>query len=249
MSLSEQNLDPAEGGARAFRTTHWSVVLAARDAQSPRAHEALEKLCRAYWYPLYAYVRRQGQGAAEAQDLTQEFFSRLLADETLTRVDPARGKFRSFLLATMNHLMANEWDRAQAQKRGGGCTHFSLDAVAAEDRYQLEPLDVESPDKLFERRWAQTLLDRVVERVGAEWDLRHPAIRFDNLKVFLVGRKGDESFADAASRLSTTVPAVKSAVQKLRVRYREIFRQEIAETVSRPEEIEEEIRHLFDALK
>ena len=234
--------------ARVFATTHWSLVLTAADAASPQADGALESLCRTYWYPLYAYVRRQGRGPHEAQDLTQEFFSRLLAGDGLASVDRRKGRFRSFLLASMNHLLANEYHRARTQKRGGGAPHFSLDAVEAEERYGVEPADLLSPDKLFERRWAETLLDRVVERLRVEWDGRERAQRFEDLKVFLLDAKGTVSFEAAARRLDCTVPAVKSAVQKLRRRYREIFHEEIAHTVARPEDFEEEVRSLLQAL-
>jgi RNA polymerase sigma-70 factor (ECF subfamily) len=234
--------------ARVFATTQWSVVLSAVDTGSPQAVSALEKLCRAYWYPLYAYVRRKGYGAHEAQDLTQEFFSRLFRGDGLADVDRSKGKFRSFLLASMNHLLANEYHRARTQKRGGGAPHFSLDAIAAEERYRIEPVDHLAPDKLYERRWAEALLDRVVARLREEWDGRERAQRFDDLKVFLLDAKGTVSVEEVANRLQVTVPAVKSAVQKLRWRYRELFQEEIAHTVARAEDIEEEIRSLFQAL-
>lgn len=248
MSHSDQNLDPAARGGRVFASTHWSVVLLARRDDTERARAALAELCRVYWYPLYAYVRRLGRSPEDAQDLTQEFFSRLLTGDGLAGVDRSKGKFRSFLLASMNHLLANDYHRAQAQKRGGGAAHFSLDAVAAEERYGIEPADNLSPDRLFERRWAEALLDRVVDRLRAEWKSRERAQSFDDLKVFLLEAKGAESFEESARRLGITLPAVKSAVQKLRRRYRELFEKEIANTVSRPEEIKDEIRSLFEAL-
>jgi RNA polymerase sigma-70 factor (ECF subfamily) len=144
---------------RDFATTHWSIVLLARDERSSRSAQALETLCRAYWYPLYSFVRRQGHDAHTAQDLTQEFLSRLLAARGLESVDPSKGKFRSFLLASMKHFLANEWDRLQTQRRGGGQVHFSLDAASAEERYQLEPADELTPEKIFERRWAETVIE------------------------------------------------------------------------------------------
>jgi RNA polymerase sigma-70 factor (ECF subfamily) len=239
---------PIRQGSPIFATTHWSIVMTAADAHSPQAMSALETLCRAYWYPLYAYVRRSGQDASEAQDLTQEFFSRLLSGNSLARVDRNRGKFRSFLLASMNHLLANEYHRACAQKRGGTAPHFSLDAVAADERYRIEPVDNLSPDKLFERRWAETLLDHVLERLRGEWEGRQRAQGFDDLKVFLLDSKGAVSFESTARRLGATVPAIKSAVQKLRRRYRELFEEEIACTVAQPDEVQDEIRSLFEAL-
>lgn len=249
MATDGSEAGPPPHLARIFATTQWSVVLRAVDPSSSQAANALEQLCRAYWYPLYAYVRRKGHGPHEAQDLTQEFFTRLLAGEGLATVDRSKGRFRSFLLASMNHLLANEYHRERAQKRGGGAAHFSLDALAAEERYGVEPVDQLGPDKLFERRWAETLLDRVVARLREEWDGRERAQRFEDLKIFLLDAKGAESFEEAARRLSTTVPTVKSAVQKLRRRYRELFEEEIASTVARPEDIEDEIRSLFRALE
>ena len=244
---SEQDSNP--NAPYVFSTTHWSIVLAAAERDSsPEALTAMEHLCRAYWYPLYAFVRRKGYGPHEAQDLTQEFFSRLLAGDGLAGVDQRKGKFRSYLLASMNHLLTNEYHRAQTQKRGGGAPHFSLDAVAAEDRYGIEPVDNLSPDKLFERRWAETLLDRVVARLREEWEGRERAQSFDDLKVFLLEPRGEAPFEETARRLGITLPALKSAVQKLRRRYRELFQAEIASTVARPEEVEEEIRSLFAAL-
>lgn len=234
--------------ARVFATTHWSIVLQAADSSSSEAAGALENLCRAYWYPLYAYVRRRGHSPHEAQDLTQEFFSRLLAGEGLAGVDRSKGKFRSFLLAAMNHLLANEYRRSRTQKRGGGALHFSLDAIAAEERYGVEPVDQLSPDMLFERRWAETLLDRVVATLHEEWDARERTQRFDDLKVFLLDARGTVSLEEVASRLEVNVSTIKSAVQKLRRRYRDLFLEEIAQTVARPEDVEDEVRRLFQAL-
>jgi len=243
-------MDPASQ-AGAFLSTHWSVVLKVQQADSPAAAAALESLCRAYWYPLYAFARRQGHTPEDASDLTQEFFAQLLARGGLSSASPARGRFRNFLLGSFRNLMANEWKRANRQKRGGQAEVFSLDELQAEERYQLEPRDDCTPEKLYDRRWAETLLARVLERLQAECDGGGPerARRFEIVKVFLLEEKGALSLADAAAQLGLSVIATKGVVHRLRQRYREIFREEIAHTVARPEEVEDEIRYLFEALR
>ncbi|MBI4659872.1 MAG: sigma-70 family RNA polymerase sigma factor [Verrucomicrobia bacterium] len=246
MSLSDQFLR-ARGERRDFASTHWSVVLLAGPEHSPQSAAALEKLCRAYWYPLYSFTRRQGYGAHEAADLTQEFFSHLLATNALASVSPARGKFRSFLLASLKNLLANEWHRARRQKRGGGAQLFSLDEEAAEGRYQLDPADASTPDKIFERRWAETILSRALDRLRQECDGSEKTRRFDEVKTFLLGEKGTDTLAGAAARLNLSLAAAKGLVHRLRRRFREGIRDEIAQTVARPEEIDQEIRDLFAA--
>jgi RNA polymerase sigma factor (sigma-70 family) len=233
-----------------FVTTRWSVVLRAGQAGTPEAGAALDKLCGAYWFPLYAFARREGCGPEEAQDLTQEFFCRLLARNSLQSADPARGRFRSFLLTAFKNLMANEWKRAHRQKRGGGAEAFSLDQMDAEERYCVEPVDNLTPEKVFERRWAEALLARVLARLEAECDGSGPerARRFEVLKVFLLEDKGTLPLAAAAERLGLSLVATKGLVHRLRQRYRDLFREEIAHTVAAPEEVEDEIRHLFRAL-
>jgi RNA polymerase sigma-70 factor (ECF subfamily) len=246
MSLSEQ-LSRAAGAGRDFASTHWSVVLAAAGEHSPQSAAALEKLCRAYWYPLYSFTRRQGHGPQEAADLTQDFFSHLLATNALATVHPRKGKFRSFLLACLKNLIANEWNRARCQKRGGGAPLFSLDEEAAEGRYQLEPVDGLTPEKIFERRWAETLLGRALERLRQECNGAEKTRRFDEVKVFLLGERGEHSFPDVAARLGLSLSAVKALVHRLRSRFRELIRDEIAQTVGRPEDVDQEIRDLFAA--
>jgi RNA polymerase sigma factor (sigma-70 family) len=248
MPESEMPGPDSGASARDFRTTHWSLVLAAGNSSSEHSAEALEQLCRTYWYPLYAFVRRQGHPPAEAQDLTQEFFSHLLSRDALSGVDPAKGRFRSFLLASLKNLMANEWKRGQRQKRGGGAVMFSLDAVEAEERYRLEPSDNVTPEKIYERRWAEALLERVLTRLREECDASGRTQRFETLKVFLLDDKGTMPLAEAAERLGLSVIAVKGVVHRLRQRYREIFHEEVANTVNRPEDIDEEIRYLLTAL-
>jgi RNA polymerase sigma factor (sigma-70 family) len=243
----EEHFSPVGGDAVRFATTHWSVVLCAGDSQAPESAEALEKLCRAYWYPLYAYVRRQGYPPETAQDLTQEFFSRLLEKKQLRTADPERGRFRSFLLTVLKRLLVTEWRRENRQKRGGDAVVFSLDEQEAEGRYLLEPADQATPERIFERRWAETVLDRVLARLEEEY--RRHALGFGNLQPYLVEDKGAAPFAQAASRLGVTESALKAVVYRLRCRYGEIFREEIAHTVERPEDVEEEIRHLLGVLR
>ncbi len=230
-----------------FATTHWSLVLAARDRAEPGADDALASLCALYWYPLYAYVRRRGHGADDAHDLTQSFFARLLEKDFLAAVDRGKGKFRSFLLASCNHFLANEHDRARARKRGGGRRLLSLNAADAEGRYLAEPADDLTPERLFDRRWALALLQEVMGRLRAEFEAKGKARMFERLRGFLVGEKGT-GYRRAADELRLSEGAVKVAVHRLRQRYRELLHEEIARTVGAPEEVEEEIRALFAAL-
>ena len=234
--------------AREFRTTHWSVVLQAGTSDSPEQFSALERLCRAYWYPLYSFVRRRGHDAHEAQDLTQAFFERFLEKKYLADVSAAKGKIRSFLLAALQHFLANEWDRARAQKRGGGATLLSLNEGEAEERFHFEPPDQLTPEKAFERRWVETVLEQVLSRLRDECNEAGHEDRFEALKVYLLDEKGAVSFAEMARRLQMTEPAVKGLVRRMRQRYREIFREEIANTVADPKEVDEEIQHLIAVL-
>ncbi len=231
-----------------FATTHWSMVLRAGDQRLPESASALEKLCGGYWYPLYAFVRRQGHSVHAAQDLTQEFFSRLLETNSLASVHPDKGRFRTFLIASLKHFLINEWKRSRRQKRGGGQIHFSLDEEIAEGRYQNEPVENLTPEKAFERRWAETLLQCVLDRLRDEWERKDTARHFEDMKPFLLDGKGSARMADVAARLGVTGASLKWAVSKLRQRYREIFREEIAHTVSCKEDIDDEIRHLFSVL-
>lgn len=235
-------------GGNDFNSTHWSLVLAAGHPSSPNARAALEELCRAYWPPLYAFVRRQGHGPEEAKDLTQEFFLRLLAKDALTGVDPAKGRFRSFLLASIKNLMANEWHRAHTRKRGGDAVTFSLDDSSGEECHPPGLADRLTPDRLFDRRWAETLLERVLVRVREEWNSRDRRGRFDDLKVFLVGPRGEVPVAEVAARLDVTVPALRAMLHRLRESYRRVFTEEISRTVASPADVEDEIRHLLAAL-
>jgi RNA polymerase sigma-70 factor (ECF subfamily) len=223
-------------------------VLAAGNTASERSAEALEKLCRAYWYPVYAFVRRRGHSPHAAQDFTQAFFARLLEKNYLGAADAMKGRFRTFLLTAVTRFLANEYDRAQAEKRGGGVTILSLDEELPEERYQREPADDLSPDRLYEQEWAQTLLARVLSRLREEFDGAGRKGRFDELKVFLLEDKGAVSYAEMAARLGVSESAVKSGIWRLRQRYGELVREEIAQTVTSESEVEEEIRHLLGVL-
>jgi DNA-directed RNA polymerase specialized sigma24 family protein len=230
-----------------FATTHWSLILAARDRAEPGSADALASLCALYWYPLYAYVRRRGNSAEYALDLTQGFFARLLEKDFLAAVDQGKGKFRSYLLAACNHFLANEYDRAVAVKRGGGKPVLSLDAAAAEGRYLAEAADELTPERLFERRWALALLQHVMTRLRADFEAKHKGRLFERLRGFLVGEKG-AGYRQAAAEVGMSEAAIKVHVHRLRARYRELLREEIGRTVGTPEEIDDEIRSLFAAL-
>jgi RNA polymerase sigma factor (sigma-70 family) len=231
-----------------FATTHWSVVVAARDRASPEACAALAELCNAYWYPLYAFIRRQGNAADQAQDLTQEFFVLLLQPDFLASVDQQKGKFRAFLLAACKHFLSNERDRARALKRGGGRLLVSLDFEAAEVRYRQESSQTLPPDKLFERRWALTLLDQAVARLKLEFDDAGKSAQFQQLKAFLTGDKGKTTYSKLAEETGCTEGALKVAVHRLRRRYRELLREEIGRTLDDPAQVDAEIRDLFAIL-
>ena len=236
------------GTRQPFAATHWSLVLAAGRDGTPGAHAALDKLCRTYWPPLYAYVRRSGCSPADAQDLTQGFFLQLLQRDFLDGVDPRKGKFRSFLLASLKHYLSNERDRTHAQKRGGGLAPISIDARDAEGRYLHEPADPMTPDKLYERRWALTVLEQALVRLQSEYAASGRGAVFEKLKGELTADAERAPHAGIARELDTTPGAVKVAAHRLRQRFGEVLRAEIAETVARPEDIEEEIQHLFQAL-
>lgn len=228
-----------------FLTTHWSVVLSAQDEDSPQSAEALAKLCGAYWFPLYAFVRRLGRSPHDAQDLTQEFFARLLEKDYLKSAARDKGRFRTFLLVALKRFLANEWDRQHAQKRGGFTPVVSIDQELAESRFAAEPAHHLQPDLLFDRQWAMTLLEHTMTRLHDEYLSSGRAKLFELLRGCLARDESALPYAEIAARLNLTEAAVKMAVQRLRARYREILREEISGTVASAEEIEEEIRHLF----
>jgi RNA polymerase sigma factor (sigma-70 family) len=227
-----------------FRTTHWSVVVRAGDSQSPEAASALERLCVTYWYPLYVFVRRKGYGHEDASDLTQAFFARFLEKRALRFVDASLGKFRTFLLTSMANFLTNEWEKSQAQRRGGGSRAISLDEAAAERRYDLEPAEHVTPETIFERRWAQTVIDEVIERLAAETEEK----RFEVLKGFLLEEKGAVSYEVASAELGMSVAAITSAIHRMRARFRALLFEEVADTVEKPEDVEGELRHLLAVL-
>jgi RNA polymerase sigma-70 factor (ECF subfamily) len=223
-------------------------VVAAGNTALPGALEALEKLCRAYWYPLYAYVRRRGYSAENAQDLTQDFFQRLLTSDWIARADRTKGRFRTFLLCGLQNFLGNEWQKSGRLKRGGGSVFVALDGLEAEERYRIEPADVVSADKLFERRWALTLLEIVLLGLEVEESTPETRERFAALRPVLVGEPSDEGYAALAQRFGVSENTVKSWVHRLRGRYRELLRQTVAETVADPEEVEDELRFLARVL-
>lgn len=235
------------GGAQPqFMTTRWSVVLSAQDKLAPESAAALETLCAAYWYPLYAYVRGTGRSPHDAQDLTQEFFARLLAQDWLQVVLPGKGRFRTFLLVAMKRFLLNEWRRDTAQKRGGGSPPLSLDAEAAEYRFAAEP--PLAPDELYERRWAMTLLTEALERLQAEFRLAAKEEEFLRLKEWLAADRGAIPYAQVAQALGATEGAARVAVHRMRKRFRLSFRQTIAETVEAADDVEAEMRHVVGVL-
>jgi RNA polymerase sigma factor (sigma-70 family) len=232
-----------------FVTTHWSLVLSARDKNSPQSAAALEKLCRAYWYPLYAYVRRTGQSKENAEDLTQAFFARLLEKNFLDAAEPKRGRFRSFLLIALKRFLANEWDRERAQKRGGGQAQIPLDTELAERKFSAETTVGEvSPDRLYERRWALTLIEQTMTRLRAEFERAGKTAEFERLKSFLTADKHEIPCPAVAAELGMGEGALRVAVHRLRKRYRELFREEIAHTLAEGENVDAELRHLLTVL-
>lgn len=245
---------PAPGSTRhpprpIFVTTHWSLVLSARDRQSPQSAAALEKLCRVYWYPLYAFIRHSGQSRENAEDLTQAFFTRLLSSHFLDSAEQERGRFRSFLLVALKRFMANEWERAHAQKRGGFQTVISLDTELAEHKIQVEAAGSEvPPDRAFERRWALALLEQTMSRLRSEFDRAGKMAEFDRLKTFLTTERREIPYAMAAREMGIEEGALRIAIHRLRRRYRELFREEVAHTLADGESVEEELKHLMSVM-
>jgi RNA polymerase sigma-70 factor (ECF subfamily) len=230
-----------------FATTRWSLVMRAGRAESPESQRALATLCQDYWFPLYAYARRKTANVEEAQDLTQSFFVALLEKDYVAQADPERGRFRAFLLTAFKHFLSKEWERERAQKRGGGQAPIALDFESGENRYRLEPAGEFTPDRLYEREWALTLLDRVLQGLREEYHAGNKAALFDRLKGFMT-RSADGSLAEAAQDLGISEGAAKVAAHRLRTRYRERLRAEIAQTVADPSDVDAEIRSLFEIL-
>jgi RNA polymerase sigma-70 factor (ECF subfamily) len=238
----------ADAGPVRFPTTTWTMVSAA-GGRSPDAAEALRRLCSLYWPPVYAFIRRKGYGREDAEDLTQAFFTRVLEHGVLAQAQRERGKFRSLVLASVTHFLANERDRSQTLKRGGGCTILSLDFDSAEHKYHLEPADELTPETLFERQWAMSLLDSVLARLCDEYARRGQAREFDVLKAFLTGDEERGAYHEIAALLSTSEGAIRTAVHRLRRRYADLVREAIAETVADRDEVDAEIRFLLAALE
>jgi RNA polymerase sigma factor (sigma-70 family) len=247
MAFHNNEFDKSPARGDRFVTTHWSVVASAGDGQSPEAQQALATLCESYWFPLYAFVRRAGHSAEDAQDLTQDFFARLMTQRLLTKADRQKGKFRSFLLAAMKHFLADQWDHAHAQKRGGGQAVISFDSLNAETRYRLEPACDLTPEKMFEKQWALSLLEHVLSRLHAELVAEGKAAMFEALKDTLMGVRSS-SYAAVAAELGMTEGAIKVAAHRMRRRYRALLQEEIAQTVASSDEIADEIRYLLSCL-
>lgn len=246
---SSHSTPTAPGGQVApqaiFATTHWSVVKAAEGGDHPNAQAALERLCQTYWFPLYAYVRRRGHSPHDAQDLTQEFFARLLKHHWLAKADRSRGLFRTFLLMTIKRFLANEWDKIKAQKRGGAAHTIPLVLDSAEIRYAGELANTITPELEFERQWALTLLDKVLNQLREEYEQQGKGTLFEVLKPCLVGPSEMQPYTTLAAQVGLSEGAIKVAVHRLRHRYRERLKEEIAGTVTTPEEVEAELKHLF----
>src|ERR1043166_5712469 len=240
--------EPGTGGPRVFATTRWSVVLAAGQPESAPAQHALEMLCHSYWYPVYAYVRRKGYPPTEAEDLTQEFFTQLIARNHFSLADRSKGKFRGFLLATLDYFLAREWRRAHRLKRGGQFIFISLDEYPAEERYQLEPADYETPERHFHRQWALTILKQAMKSLQKECENNGKAGLIQEAKNQLSGERDDGAYTQISRKLNMSEGAVRVAVHRLRERYGELLRDEVAQTVTTEAEVDDELRHLFKIL-
>lgn len=239
---------PAHPSRPHFATTHWSIVLAAGDTEKKGSREALAKLCESYWYPLYAYVRRIVRDVHEAQDLTQAFFSFLLEKQTISRADPDRGRFRAFLITAFKNFLSKEWEKGRAIKRGGGKSELSLDLVSGESRFQIEPFHELTPEMEYERRWVLTLLDQVLISLQNELSLEGKSAYFEHLKKAITKEANSEDFENAAKALGITPGAAKQAAYRMRKRYRELFRGEVARTIDSEDDIDEEIDRLMRCL-
>ncbi len=240
------NADSGSGGQ--FLSTRWSVVLAAGGSSEPDAQAALAELCRCYWFPLYSYVRRRVPHADEAQDLIQEFFTHLLEKNTIAVADQQRGRFRAFLLTALRNFLANEWTKSQTRRRGGGHRVWQLDLESGESLIKNEPLDVLTPEKLFDRRWAETLLKVVMNQLQDEFERLGKSDYFDQLKPFLTSGRREVRYEPVARQLGISEGAAMVAAHRMRRRFRDLLRAEIAQTVPRPEEVDDEIHDLFKAL-
>ncbi len=245
--ISKHSTPASSAPGDIFATTHWTVVLTAGRRHTPQSDAALEELCRTYWFPLYAYVRRRGNTKEDAEDLTQAFFARLLGKNFLANLAGEKGKFRAFLLASLKHFLANEWDKSQRQKRGGGEIHLSLDWQTADTKFQIAATAEPSPDKAFDREWALALLAKVIGRLQNECSADGKAKLFEQLKKFLMADGSDSAQSEVAKSLGMEEGAVRVAVHRLRKRYRQLLREEIFQTLTDPAQMDEEMRALFGA--
>ena len=235
----------AEFNQGAFIATHWSLVRRAAESSSVSGEAALQQLCKSYWYPLYSYVRWQGHGPEEAKDLTQAFFARLLDKGYIAHANPQLGKFRTFLLTSLQRFLANEWKKLRAEKRGGRASFISWDEEETERLYLAEQADGHSPEELFDKRWALTLLDQVLVRLQVEFSAAGKVSHFERIKVLLWGDQAAPSYSEVAAQMGLTEGALKVAVHRLRKRYRELLREEVTKTAASPEDVDEELRHLI----
>ena len=238
--------DPADVLASRFATTRWDLVLTSAETQTPGADQALSDLCRTYWPPLYAFVRRRGYTAADAEDRVQGFFAQFLHDRAVKKADPQRGRFRTFLLSSMENFLANEWDRQHAVKRGGQFSFVELDEFAAVERDTLQAATAATPEAIFDRQWAQAIVDAALKDLRAEAVEHGKAPLFDELKAFLTAEA--DSYESVAARLGLTLAAVKTAIHRLRANFRVVVRREVARTVSSPDEVDDELRYLSTVL-
>jgi RNA polymerase sigma factor (sigma-70 family) len=247
--MQEPGCENFSAAAGQFRTTHWSAVVRAGNSDSTDAASALDELCQVYWYPLYAFARRQGNSAAEAEDLTQGFFARLIEQGYVASADQEKGRFRTFLLTLFRRHMANEWNREHVQKRGGFQPKLSMDAAWAESRYGAEPAQGQGPDMLFARQWARILLDQVMNRLENDYRSSDRAKLFERLEACVAQDETALRYSEIAEEVGLTEPAVKMAMQRMRARYRAILREEIAKTVVSPDDVDAEIKELFAAFQ
>ncbi len=248
MTGRESTDAPGAVGQPLFTTTHWSVVMAAADQKTPGAAAALEQLCRTYWRPLYVYVRRRGYGPEDAQDLTQDFLAAFLSKRAFDGADPTRGRFRTFLLQSLQHFLVDQWKRAHRIKRGGGALPISIDAQEAEERYCRGLAETLTPERAYERRWAMALLEEVLAGMRQDYAQAGKAPHFEVLQEFLWGTDGAASYARVAEKLGLSEGAARVAVHRLRERYRERLRAQVAQIVSEPKEIDEELHYLIQVM-
>lgn len=241
-------MDVGRSQQRTFETTRWSIVVQAGEDSSEDARAALAKLCESYWVPLYGYVRRRISNVAEAHDLTQAFFAELLEKNYVAAADPERGRFRTFLLTSLRNFLSKQWDKQKALKRGGGQSLVSLDFAKVDSSFRIEPESRQTPEQIFEREWTLTLLSQILDRLRTEFEGRGQSTEFEHLKPHLIGNCDGVSWAETATKMNTTEAAAKMAGSRLRARYRDLLRSEIAETVSNADDVDDEIQKLFQTL-